>query len=89
MVDLERTVASGQSSDAAGGPCYVIQLYTAVREELAACELAAQIAEGLSDTPEVYEWSTTVGLEGDPGSPRKVFVDVVADQSAVPRGEPA
>ena len=58
-------------------PLYVIHLYTALRDVSAAFELAAQIAEDLEDVPEVYHFSTTVGLEDDPESHQQVFVDQV------------
>jgi len=57
--------------------CYVINLYTSVRDELAACELAARIADDLVGEPQVYEFATTVSREDDPGSARAVFVGVV------------
>lgn len=59
-------------------PCYVIQLCTALRDEETTLDLVDRISNRLSDLPEIYEYSTTIGLEGDPNSQHRVYVDVVA-----------
>jgi hypothetical protein len=73
---------SGRRGRAVPGaePLYVIHLYTAIREVGAAFDLAARLAEDLAGTPEIYHYSTTVGLEDDPGSHQQIYVDRVTQR---------